>query len=65
VHLFQAQQTGLRINLISERYTDLTSVDIYKIQEINIKHSGQPIIGYERQPMILVTVLHNNTFNLY
>lgn len=45
--LFNAQQTGETINLISEQFTDLTSQDAYQIQEINIQRSGQPVIGYK------------------
>ena len=45
--LFQAQQTGQTIDLISNQFTDLTTQDAYQIQEINIKRSGQPIIGYK------------------
>lgn len=45
--LFQAQQTGQTIDLISKQFTDLTSEDAYQVQEINIKRSGQPIIGYK------------------
>lgn len=45
--LFQAQQTGQTIDLISGQFTDLTTQDAYQIQEINIKRSGQPIIGYK------------------
>jgi 2-keto-4-pentenoate hydratase len=35
--LFQAQQTGKTIRLISEQFTDLTTQDAYQIQEINIQ----------------------------
>ncbi len=45
--LFQAQQTGKTIHLISEQFTDLTTQDAYQIQEINIQRSGQPVIGYK------------------
>ena len=45
--LFQAQQTGQTIDLISKQFTDLTTQDAYQIQEINIQRSGQPIIGYK------------------
>jgi len=45
--LFQAQQSGKTINLISEQFTDLTTQDAYQIQEINIQRSGQAIIGYK------------------
>ncbi len=45
--LFQAQQTGKTIHLISEQFNDLTTQDAYQIQEINIQRSGQPVIGYK------------------
>ena len=45
--LFQAQQSGKTINLISDQFTDLTTEDAYQIQEINIQRSGQTIIGYK------------------
>jgi len=45
--LFQAQQSGKTIHLISEQFSDLTTQDAYQIQEINIQRSGQPIIGYK------------------
>jgi 2-keto-4-pentenoate hydratase len=45
--LFNAQQSGQTIDLISKRFPDLTSEDAYQIQEINIKRSEMPIFGYK------------------